>query len=162
MAERQALEAGTPSEVVAKCRGKEFLTACLDKLRWDGELQQDVVDAMDVHEMTALELASGNLAQEDVASLLYLMQVGGLQAAALPAYHTAHWCRQWGAGGQQGGRAASRRARAQGLVVAASAGGGCQAAGALRTRVRKGGRELWGGRGRGGGERGRGGGGCAR
>lgn len=63
----------TAPEALEKCVASEFLARCLAKAGFDAELCGDVTDACEVAELNALDLASGDLSSEEVASRLFLV-----------------------------------------------------------------------------------------
>jgi len=64
----------TDAAIVKKCQDGLFLAQCLAKAGFDNELCSDVTDACEVAELTALDLASGDISTEDAAQRLFLVK----------------------------------------------------------------------------------------
>lgn len=76
-AEANALQAGTSQDALDQCKSPEFLQACLEigvKLgKFDQDLLQDITDACDINDLTALELGGGLLTLSEASEKLFLM-----------------------------------------------------------------------------------------
>ena len=64
---------GTSQGVVDRCSSLDFLKECLQRTPGlDAELLQDVLDACEMNELTALLLGAGDLSEADAADKLFL------------------------------------------------------------------------------------------
>eukprot|EP00798_Chlamydomonas_sp_ICE-L_P030421 gene30421-35426_t len=70
----KAKAAGTPQNIIDIVSTPEFLHSCLRKAKLDPDLVQDVVDACDMNELTAIYLGSGELADGEAEEKLFLME----------------------------------------------------------------------------------------
>lgn len=73
-AKQRALSNGSAEQSVQRALSKEFLFVCLGKAKIDAELLDDIAEACEMNEFSALTLASGDLSVSDAADKLFLME----------------------------------------------------------------------------------------
>lgn len=67
-------KAGTSAAALARATSNQFLIACLRKARLDAELHDDIAEACEMNDFTALSLGSGELSVKSTADKLFLME----------------------------------------------------------------------------------------
>lgn len=76
-AEKKALAAGTSQSILDDCKGLGFLQSCLQigvQLgKFDQDLLQDIADACEINDLTALELGCGLMTVSEASEQLFLM-----------------------------------------------------------------------------------------